>query len=221
MRLVVFDLDGTLTLGASAERRFIRYLLRRGRLGPRQLAAMSWFALRHGATFGRHVFKKDKAYLYGLGVGDVARLARAFVEEELLGALYAPACERLAGHRRDGDAVALLTGTPQFIADPLARHLGADHVWATRCHVRRGRFSAAPPARHPFGAEKLRLGREMARQVGLGLDAATAYADSGHDIALLSAVAEAVAVCPDKRLRGIAEQRGWEVLEAPAAPATA
>lgn len=221
MRLVLFDVDGTLTTGASSEKRFISYLLRCGRLGPRQLTALTVFALRYELRYGRHVFKKDKAYLYHLTVGDMASLARKFVHAELVGALYAPACERLAEHRRAGDAVALLTGTPQFIADPLARYLGVDHVCATRCHVRNGRFTARPPLRHPFGTDKVEIARELAAQTGLTLRTALAYADSGHDLALLDVVGRPVAVCPDKALRRVAEMRGWEVLEAPSTPAPA
>jgi len=36
-RAAVFDLDGTLLPGVSAERLFIRYLIRRGSVGARQL----------------------------------------------------------------------------------------------------------------------------------------------------------------------------------------
>lgn len=221
MRLVLFDVDGTLTTGASSERRFIKYLLRHGRLGPRQLTALAEFALRYGLRYGRHVFKKDKAYLCRLAVDDVARLAREFVHAELVSALYAPACERLAEHRQAGDTVALLTGTPQFIADPLARYLDVQHVCATRCHVRDSRFTAQPPLRHPFGPAKVALAYELARQTGLALRTTLAYADSGHDLALLDAVSQPVAVRPDKALRRAAAVRGWEVLEVPSAPEAA
>lgn len=220
MRLVLFDVDGTLTTGASAERLFVHYLLRRRRLGPAQIAAMLAFAARWAPRYGRHVFKKDKAYLCRLAVQEVAELARDFVAHELIALLYAPACERLARHARDGDVVALLTGAPQFIADPLAQHLGVQQVCATRCATRGGRFTTQPPLRHPFGEEKVALARELARQAGLGLDAALAYADSGHDIALLEAVGHPVAVRPDRALRQAASARGWEVLEA-SSPAAA
>jgi len=50
----------------------------------------------------------------------------------------------------------------------------------------------------------------------LPLAAAVAYADSYCDLPLLERVAEPVAVRPDRRLRRIAEQRGWEILDRPA-----
>ena len=55
------------------------WLLRRGHLGPYQVLSMVWFVLRWFPRFGRHVFKKNKAYLNGLPVSLVADEAREFV----------------------------------------------------------------------------------------------------------------------------------------------
>lgn len=221
MRLALFDVDGTLLTGASAERRFIRFLLLRRRIGPRQALAMVAFSLVYAARFGRHVFKKDKAYLNGLRIDDVAFLAREFVEEALVPALYEPACERLAGHLRVGDRVVLLTGAPGFIAEPLARHLGVDEVCATVCQRRGAHFGWRPPVQHPFADEKIVLARQSAEAAGVALQDVYAYADSGHDIGLLETVGTPVAVKPDRSLRAVAEARHWEVLETPSEPAAA
>ncbi len=212
MRLALFDVDGTLLTGPSAERRFIRFLLVKRRIGPRQAVAMAAFALVYAARYGRHVFKKDKAYLTGLRVDDVAALAREFVGAELVPALYAPACERLAEHLSAGDKVVLLTGAPGFLAKPLARHLGVDEICATVCQQSGERFGWRAPLQHPFGAEKDRLALRLAQETGLPLETAFAYADSMHDITLLATVGKPVAVRPDPALRSRAGMLGWEVL---------
>ena len=46
MTLAIFDIDGTLVEG-STERRFWRYLLKRGHQGPRQVLAYLLFWLRY------------------------------------------------------------------------------------------------------------------------------------------------------------------------------
>ena len=46
MKLAIFDIDGTLVEG-STERRFWRYLLKRGHQGPRQVVAYLTFWLRY------------------------------------------------------------------------------------------------------------------------------------------------------------------------------
>ncbi len=212
MKLALIDVDGTLLPDTRSEPRFILELARHGALGPRQLGAFLLFALRWAPRFGRHVWKKDKAYLAGLPTGEVEARARAFVEETLLGRVSPVIAERIAAHRRDGDALALLTGTPQFIAAPLAESLGIAHVRATRCTRRNGRFTADPPETHPFGAEKIATADLLRRMLGLQWRDCLAYGDSIHDRPLLERVGRPVAVTPDRPLTGLARARGWEIL---------
>ncbi len=208
------DVDGTLLEGRrSSEAGFMLWLARRGCLGPRQGAAALWFLLRQLPRYGRHVGKKDKAYLAGLEVGRVRRLAQAYAAQALFPRLRPSLLARLEAHRAAGTAVLLLTGTPDFLAEPLARRVGAAGWIATRCAIREGRFLAAPPRQHPFGAEKRRLAEAWCRQRGLPLAQCAAYGDSGHDLPLLEAVAWPVAVAPDRRLAAEAARRGWPVLD--------
>lgn len=213
MRLILFDVDGTLIAGESSERRFMRYLIRCGRMGPRQATAQLYFLARYGSTYGRHVFKKNKGYLTGLLETQVAGYAETFVRTRLLHGLFPASQERLRAHQAAGDTVVLLTGTPEFIAMPLARSLGVEHVYATHCQTRNGRFRLAPPARHPFAAEKVVMAQRIARRFDVPLRQVVAYADAIDDLPLLASVGEAVAVLPDSALRQAASARGWEVLD--------
>lgn len=210
-RLVLVDLDGTLLDPPSSERRFIRHLTRRGLLGPRQWLAAGAFFLRWTSCFGRAVGRKNKAYLAGLAPARVAPVAEAFVSGELLPRLYPELLERLRRHAAEGDVLVLLTGAPEFVAAPIARRLGA-RCCATLCCVRDGRYTAHPPLRHPFGADKLALAQALAQELGIELAGCVAYADSGDDLPLLRAVGRAVAVNPDRRLARAAARHGWEVL---------
>jgi HAD superfamily hydrolase (TIGR01490 family) len=214
MRLVIFDLDGTL-IHASSERLFARYLYEHGRLGWRQAVAFTTFALRHAFTFRGAVLKKDKAYLAGLPQARLRDLARLFVKDRLLDTLYPPALARLERHRADCDLLLLLTGTPDFIVRPLCGRLGVANVIATECVTRNGVFSTGIPLQHPFGVDKLTLARAFADAHDVRLDHAVAYANAREDRFLLAEVGEAVAVRPDLRLRGLARRAGWEILAAP------
>jgi len=59
MTLAIFDIDGTLIEG-STERRFWRYLAKRGHQGPRQILAYLWFLVRFLPAYGAHTPKKNK-----------------------------------------------------------------------------------------------------------------------------------------------------------------
>lgn len=212
MRLVIFDIDGTLVPGASSEARFARYLWQSGLLGPRQWRAFAWFALRYLPRFGRHVMQKNKAYLVGHDPRRIAALARRFVDEVLHEQLYGPALERLRAHQKAGDRVVLLSGTPQFLADALGRALGVADCVGALCATRGRCFTAAPPGRHPYGPTKVDAARLVADATGLPLSEAIAFGDSINDAYLFRVVARAVVVAPDRRLSIAAASHGWEVL---------
>lgn len=205
MALAIFDLDGTLSPGPlSCEQAFVLRLLARRRLGPRQLLAGL-------AALPR--WKTNKAYLAGLATEEVGAWAESFIEERPLSGLRASVLERLERHRRAGDRLALLTGAPDFLAAPLARRLGIAHCIATVCAREAGRYAAASPVEHPYGAAKARLAAALCRDLGEELRDASAYADAHSDLALLEAVGRPVAVRPDARLARAARARGWELLD--------
>jgi HAD superfamily hydrolase (TIGR01490 family) len=211
MRLAIFDVDGTIVRGSS-ERMFWRYLVARGRQGPRQIAAYMLFLVRYLPTGGIHTLKKNKAYLCGLERSAIEALADDFVATRLMPRLHDAVVQRLRQHVLRGDAVVLLTGTIEPIAQALARRLGVRYVCATLCSERGGRYLAQPPETHPFGAAKLGLSRQLAAQIGCELKSAIAYGDSRHDLHLLEAVSEPVAVSPDAALLRVAIARDWEII---------
>jgi HAD superfamily hydrolase (TIGR01490 family) len=211
-RLAIFDLDGTLIPRPGAERRFARRLLADGLLGPAQWAHALAFGLRGLPRYGRHVWKKNKAYLAGLEVAGVERCADRFVRDTILPLLREALVRRLRAHQAAGDDLLLLTGTADFLARPLCEALGIAHCIATECVTRDGRFTASAPRVHPFGAQKLELARAFCDARSDTLAEATAYCDSAEDAVLLEAVAHPVAVDPDPRLALLARSRAWAVV---------
>ena len=185
MKLAIFDIDGTLVEG-STERRFWRYLLKRGHQGPRQVVAYLLFWLRFFPVFGRLTREEEQGVsLQARRPRACARWLRASSPRRFLPRLYAPAVQRLQSHLRRGDTVVLLSGTLEPIARALASALGVAHVRATLCRERDGRYLAAARV-HPFGAAKLELAAQFAAEIGATLSEASAYGDSQHDLDLLA-----------------------------------
>jgi HAD superfamily hydrolase (TIGR01490 family) len=211
MKLAFFDIDGTLVAG-STERRFARYLLRKGYLGPRQIAAFAWFGLRHWPSYGHGLLKKNKAYLAGVEVDRVRTLAAEFVATEIVPELYEPVVQRLQRHLKAGDTVVLLSGTLEPIARAIGGALGVQRVCATVCRERHGRYTSDAPERHPFGPTKRELAVEIAAELGADLRDAAAYGDSRHDLELLETVGHPVAVQPDAPLLATARGNRWDII---------
>jgi HAD superfamily hydrolase (TIGR01490 family) len=212
MTIVFFDLDGTLIKGLSSEKRFFFFLLRTHVLRLRQLTAFLIFPLRWFTQFRRHVWKKNKAYLTGLGQNHVQFLAEQFAARVLLPRLRSDVKRRLKHHLVQGDRVVLLTGAPDFIAGPIAKQLGVGHIAATVCDTENGCFPFSPPIIHPLGAAKLKIAGRMCRKFNTTLAMCIAYADSASDIPLLASVSKPVAVYPDRKLQRVAKRYGWEII---------
>ncbi|HSM59358.1 MAG TPA: HAD-IB family hydrolase [Longimicrobiales bacterium] len=208
----VFDLDGTLVRGTSAERLLVPFLVRRGVVGVRQLTA----ALALAATLpvaGRiRALRRNKLWLAGVEAAAVLDELDAFVAGVLERRWRAAVVARLERLRADGHRIHLLTGAPDFIARAVGTRWGMDSVVGTPMEIEDGRFTGRLEGPHRFAEAKRDALVELARGQGLDLARSHGFADHASDVAFLECFGHAVAVAPDHRLRRVAERRGWEVL---------
>jgi hypothetical protein len=94
---------------------------------------------------------------------------------------------------------------------PLARHFGVSGVIATRAEVGADDRYTGTLEFYAYGEQKAQAIRDMAERHELDLEESYAYSDSITDAPMLAAVGHPVAVNPDRELRKLAEERGWEV----------
>ena len=133
MKLVLFDLDGTL-LATDSDHAFGEFLVRIG-----------W---AHATEFRR---RNDEFYLqYQAGRLDIdayidfatapwrtrdgaalARISEAFIEQAIRPALHDSALELVRQHQQAGDVVAIVTATNEFITRPIADLFGVRDLIAT------------------------------------------------------------------------------------------
>jgi putative phosphoserine phosphatase/1-acylglycerol-3-phosphate O-acyltransferase len=106
----------------------------------------------------------------------------------------------------------LVTGTLDFQVRPIALHFGFDEVICNRLefrdHVATGRVLPPLLAEN----EKARSIREYSAQ-GIDLSQSCAFSDSSADVPMLSAVGHPVATNPTRRLRRVATDKNWPILE--------
>lgn len=158
---------------------------------------------RSRASFNRRFYRQYRE----LPARELREQARAALSDFILPRVQHEAVRRIRTHRRRGDRVVLITGTLDFLVDPL-RHLG-DELVAARLVERRGQFTGEL-AEPPLTADgRASLAARMAAERGLDLADCHAYADSVSDLPLLEAVGHPHPVNPDFRLARIARRRGW------------
>ncbi|MHB1131335.1 MAG: HAD family hydrolase [Chloroflexota bacterium] len=220
----LFDIDGTLVGGASIWRGLWDYHFREKRRRDRPLRFLfanmrrGWQFARRGASREEFVQASAEAvagFFTGLSPDEAEHVYQSVWRHTLAPGLRADVLARLAAHKEAGHLVALISATLQGLADLVAREVGADVAVGSALALADGRYTGRMLGPACFGPQKASSARDLLAARGLDLASSYAYADSGHDAALLECVGHAVAVYPDSRLHALARARGWEVLGQP------
>jgi len=139
-----------------------------------------------------------------------------FMETVIVPAIRSEALALVRGHAAAGEQLVIVTATNEFVTRPIARVFGIDELIAVELERGAdgwitGEIAGVPSARE---GKVERVGQWLAAR-GLGWPdvEATFYSDSTNDLALLEAVDHPVATNPDARLRAIAGERGWRILD--------
>jgi HAD superfamily hydrolase (TIGR01490 family) len=132
-------------------------------------------------------------------------------ETHLRPRLFPDALATIERHKQLGVKIVLVTGSLDFIVEPLAQFLEADAVIAATMAQRDGRLTGTLTHEPLSDDEKARRVREFADAQGIDLNLSYAYGDSIADAPMLECVGHPIAVNPDKKLRQLAEEKGWAV----------
>lgn len=214
MRLALFDLDNTLLAGDS-DHAWGEFLCRHGLVD-----AVSYKA-RNDAFYQDYLAGKLDVLAYQnfcqelLGRTDMAQLQawhQQFMTEFIEPIVLAKGEELVRQHQEAGDHVAIITATNRFITGPIAARLGVNTLLATECEVQDGRYTGRLTDIPCFQEGKVLRIERWLEETGHSLEGAYFYSDSRNDLPLLERVTHPVAVDPDPILRGIAEERGWQIL---------
>src|SRR5207249_5661290 len=146
----------------------------------------------------------------GVSVEAIEELAHDAIGELLLRRLAPGAVRRIREHRTAGHRVILVTGSADFVVQPLVPLV--DDVVAAHLRVGPdGRFTGDLELPPLVGEARASWLRRYAAVVGADLSNCYAYADSMSDLPLLEAVGRPAAVNPDVALHRIARARKWPV----------
>lgn len=219
MKLTLFDLDGTL-LPKDSDHAFGEFVV-----------ALGWadredFRRRNDAFYEDYLAGRLDIDAYvefatapwrSRPADDLAWATARFLKEVVRPMLHPVAFELVQRHQREGDLVAIVTATNDFVTRPIAGLLGVEHLIATDL----ARDEAGRVTGSIHGVPAFREGKIMrvqqwlsARAQALGdFECSTFYSDSTNDLPLLERVSHPVATNPGPALERIAQQRGWPILK--------
>jgi len=210
-----FDVDGTLTATTSVTP-LLWYRHRRGTIADHVWAVSipfraPWWLLRYrlnNAAGNRTIYRNYR----GFNAVRAQQDAHAFLEECLKPRLHPPIVDRLNVLKRDGVKIVLITGGLDFILRPLADYLEAELI-APGLVESGGTFTGVLTRAPLTGHAKFEEVRAHAQRNGIDLSASHAFGNEHGDAEMLQAVGHPVAVHPDRRLKKIALQHRWEIVE--------
>ena len=126
------------------------------------------------------------------------------------------ALELVQGHQQAGEQVVIVTATNEFVTRPIADVFGVEELIAVQLERDAqgwvtGEIKGTPSFRE---GKVVRVEQWLAAR-GLGWDdvETTFYSDSMNDLPLLEKATHPVATNPDARLRALATERGWRILD--------
>jgi len=154
-----------------------------------------------------------------LQVRDAATLAAAharFMREVIAPRILPAALELVQQHRSQGDLLALVTATNDFITAPIAAAFGIEHLIAVQLARDEGGTITGGIRGTPSYREGkvVRVGQWLQ---GLGCDWSdfadvSVYSDSLNDLPLLERAHHPVATNPSPTLEALARERQWRIL---------
>ncbi len=219
MRLTLFDLDGTLLPGDS-DHAFGEWVIGLG------WADGTEFRRRNDEFFHDYLAGRLDIHAYvdfataAWRARDATQLQQAsqgFISDVIRPMLRPAATQLVQQHQAQGDLVAVVTATVDFITRPIADLFGIEHLVATELErqpdgVVSGLIAGVPCFRE---GKITRVQQWLAArgQTLADFERCTFYSDSTNDLPLLERVSHPVATNPGPGLEALAQQRGWPILK--------
>ncbi len=208
----LFDIDGTLIARNSAPL-YMRHLRETGQARRRDVARALYYLGRYklGLLDLERTLQVTMAWVRGKTEAAVEADCVEWYARVIRPYLFPAMAATVAAHRRAGHVPVILTSATRYLAEPLARDLGIEHVLVTRLVVRDGRFTGEAVRPVCYGAGKTWWAERFSQAHGIDLGRSYFYTDSITDLPVLERVGNPRVVNPDPRLRRTAQRRGWPV----------
>jgi HAD superfamily hydrolase (TIGR01490 family) len=211
--IAFFDLDHTLLNGANGNL-VVKYMVKTRRLG----AEAVWKAVKFTLLYRMNRLPREEVYRWTFqecGKYPIDELVRILDEAYalyIMPQLFIEGERYVREHKEKGHWTVIATAAGEYVSEKVRVQLGADDKIAAMAPVRDGRLTDEICRPLPFGEGKEVLARRYAEARGIDLSECYFYSDSMADLPLLQAVGNPVAVNPQRKLKAIAESRGWPIL---------
>ena len=217
-KIALFDLDNTL-IPFDSDFEWNEFTIKLGwRDGDAfRQANEGFFAQYRDGTLDIHEYVRFATQaIRNKGATESIAAHALFMSATVLKGIQKSALGLVQSHQRAGDTVVIVTATNEFVTRPIAAAFGVQELIAIDlARDAQGEFTG-----EILGTPSFRDGKVTrveawlaARNLSWQDVETTFYSDSMNDLPLLEKVNLPVATNPDERLRELATQRGWRILD--------
>ncbi len=149
----------------------------------------------------------------GMNAAEIKTLAADMFGTYIREKIFSAAVTQIQEHKERGDYVVFVTGSLDFIVQPIADYLEVDSVLAPQLEEQDGKFTGALTTDPLIGKQKEIALTTFADETEIPLPICYAYSDSQSDLPMLNCVGYPAVVNPSGALRKKALTEGWEMHE--------
>ena len=218
LRLALFDLDHTL-IPIDSDYEWGEFTIALGWCDATEFKRRNteFFEQYRAGTLDIHDYVRfaTQAIREQGAINSIAAHAR-FMREVVQKAIKSQALELVGQHRAAGDELVIVTATNEFVTRPIADAFGVAELIAVELERdAKGQLTGEISGTPSFREGKVSRMEQWLAARNLGWDdvQTTFYTDSLNDLALLEKTTYPVATNPDPRLRALATERGWRILD--------
>jgi len=210
--IVVSDMMGTLTTGSPflGVVDWVKHNQSKAQANLRMAAIMPAYILaKRGLidwqAWGQKLMIESLGYIRNADEAKVQQVAEWIVERDFWKKRREDVIARLIKHREDGAQVYIASSVVEPFIEPFAKRIGAQ-VLGTPTEIVNGKLRMVGELK----ANEKKIEQVLSRLAVERVD--VAYGDTVLDIPLLEHADHPVAVYPDKQLKSVAMERGWEII---------
>jgi HAD superfamily hydrolase (TIGR01490 family) len=134
-------------------------------------------------------------------------------EDDVRPKIFPGAARLLERDRGEGFRLVLVSGGMDFALGPVVRHFGFDDIISNQLVFENGAASGEVVSPLLAEQEKVAAIEQYCRRYNVNTAQSKGYSDSFSDVPMLEAIGLPTAVNPDRRLRKVARERAWPVLD--------
>ena len=218
MKLALFDLDHTL-LPIDSDHSWGEFTIELGWTDAVTFRERNdaFYAHYQAGTLDIHEYVRFATEVVCVrGPVQAAQAHNRYMDEVIRPRILPEALNLVRSHQRAGDTVMIVTATNEFVTRPIAQAFGVSELIAVELERNaHGWITGEIKGTPSFREGKVTRVEQWLALKGLGWADVemTFYSDSMNDLPLLEKAQHPVATNPDARLRQLAIERGWRILD--------